>query len=715
MSTELFPHYRRFVDRRLPVNVRPAYRLVPDYPVPLSVKRKANYEQWRSFGFDQTEADNLGTTLFSADDYTIISQVKNSTITDYDIMFICFPNGQKPICHLPTELSTVVRKNFYQALSTGAQTVADQAKQDGQILRRIYVHQHVGPNELNDAPFNISFPQMHMHVIGVTEADIDASQKGMPRQHLIRGGDRNTFTDPTILIARDILKRKLGISAEIDFSTSSLIIHEKPLSLEISEQEQELLISIYHHWVQELGMMDLVYTQMELIDKHSDSRSLPASPELIKDMFDFLQKKAYFLSEESWAILAYLAENITAGNPEKPMNNFYKGIAGSVGWTHDFDTGKSTLRFAPRTFVSAQKLGCSDGFYMGIKDKSSYLSDKDSRLTVQRRIFSQLRENFIPVTALIPQPKIVPVNSFEDLLAAATIKKFYREIYFTEDYVYKNKQRFTPEQITENYHLLLQSGMAIGKEPEFIKNPEGETLQRDPVVGSTNGADFLSEASTQESIDFFEQTILRALGKLMAAQDNPSILSYAIDALPHNFVLDDQTGEFKFIDYEPDYLTRAHAHFKVPYRLLNYALVKFGREKPDLFFAALDKVKAFLLDHPEIGTEPFDSQPHLQLAMALQNNNYQKAKEVLTNYPLQKDEILGMLIVVANFLDFSDNKVQEKLQIILNSVGIPSPAEYSIHSFVHTLAYAVGKNNPEKLRDLLIEIFVGFVDCLIYI
>lgn len=391
MSESFRQIYQQFVDLNIPEFVRQSYRLIPDIKAEGVDIRKANFDDWISMGFDRLVNDHLGAIAYEDENYVVISMAKNATDTDYDIMFICLPRERDKIQHLPCYLPQNTIRAFYECLNRGVEAINRVAERRGDNLRRVYVHHHVGPFELNDYSFNISFPQLHMHVMGVTDRDIDASEPGIKRLELVKTENLRTYTDPTVLIAKDIYEHEFQTNVNLDYSTSSLILNTRTLDHKISDEEKEFLPILYYEWHKWWAMLALCFSELGLDEYNRLELTLP-SPNRREYLQTFIEKFPFF-STQSLTILDFLAENSKPFNPEQLKSSTYAGTAGAIGWVHNHDSNISELRFGPRLLTSSKKMGASDGFYVGFKDKSKFYPLLEERLNVQREIFTVLAEN----------------------------------------------------------------------------------------------------------------------------------------------------------------------------------------------------------------------------------------------------------------------------------------------------------------------------------
>jgi hypothetical protein len=74
----------------------------------------------------------------------------------------------------------------------------------------------------------------------------------------------------------------------------------------------------------------------------------------------------------------------------------HMGINGSIGITHNFENDTSTIKIAPRTFATLERIGCLDGYYFCLKNRKEYLNQEHITQikNIQCELFSIFDSNF---------------------------------------------------------------------------------------------------------------------------------------------------------------------------------------------------------------------------------------------------------------------------------------------------------------------------------
>lgn len=289
------------------------------------------------------------------------------------------------------------------------------------------------------------------------------------------------------------------------------------------------------------------------------------------------------------------------------------------------------------------------------------------------------------------EAKFVQIQNLDKFLENTKTREHYVGIFFTPSVVIKTKNRFTPQETNQQYKYLAASSIPIGTPPRFVKDESGRWAEINDRIHGPNGADFLMSATNAEALDFFVNVILNAATQVLSQGEN---LTWSIDNLPHNYVKDSESGLFKYVDYEPSHKSKNHSHFLIPEKFINYTLVKFARERPELFSSVFNitigqfkgKVEKHLLSRPYA---KYLNNPKISLIKLLQETD-------------NKDDQLGLLLAwistisgaeivqIAELLKHTDN--------MMNSIR----TQRDLISF---LAYGIGKNNPDRLREILFNIW----------
>lgn len=623
-----------------PPHIRQMDRLHPGLKATLSQLRQATFENWQSFGFNQLKKEGLGVVLSDRNGYAIVAETKTATNSSLDMLLVCLPHTGSPITHTVDELPQPVQEDLFSAIEHGISAIEQVAKQNQQQLVRIYIQQHVAAEEQNEYVFKNTFPQTHFHLIGVTQEDLEQSDHNPNRPRSADRRDRYRFSDPTITLAYDLYRERFG-SAELDSQTAAVVVTRRTgqkAPTTIPQEERRQIADIMASWKTAWKEVAACFTDF---GKDEFQRLLPApSKERMKRVQEFIENHPT-LSPSSQEILHYLAENLSAFNQHHVLSALYNSIAGSVGWTIDYDNQTTTLRFAPRTFVSPNKVGATDGMYVAIKHRGTYMEEhqREQYLALQRQL----------IQSITAETAIAPVrNGSLELLPSLPFNP-YAYIDTNHNVIYKTHRRFSQQDILNRYDALQRAGVMLGDRPIFTDSPSYGVVEIDPLVNGKNGSEYMQHADDTASLTLYTNTLLGNVKNVIDAQGWPQTLAFAIDAVPQNFVWDPVHSEFVYIDYEPLDSLNSHTHLLSPAQLVNYTLVKFGREKPALFaeaLAATNNMFSGTLVEQYLQQLPYD-----RIQTLLKRKDFGQARNVISGIT-EKDELLGAAIMlIANLED----------------------------------------------------------------
>jgi hypothetical protein len=242
----------------------------------------------------------------------------------------------------------------------------------------------------------------------------------------------------------------------------------------------------------------------------------------------------------------------------------------------------------------------------------------------------------------------VVVKDLSQLLSTCDTRAGYDKIFFSDQVIYKGKNRFTLSEIINSYHLLQQSGISVGPEPWIVIDQKGLWVEASQRVPGLNAADILPNVSPEEAIDFLKNTELENIMKLWLTQGKSARLEYSFDNIPHNYIYDSHQKKFTYIDYEPIFLREAHQHLLYVTNLCNYTLIKFLRERPDLFPEALTLIETYL---EKMGQNDsyLGEQLYIRFLYSLSIGKENKARFYLhqiTSPEASRDTVLGMMCAV---------------------------------------------------------------------
>ncbi len=357
----------------------------------------ASYEEILEKGLAKLFSEGLG-TVFRDDGKSVICfftadlvDSKYSTAVNY------FPHTGVKIAHTVDEVPLEDREPFLSSVKLSIQAMIDVAQKRGDHLRKIYIIQHMGPEENNPnfVSRTTNFP-LHFHIYATLGTHIYNSSKN---RKLFRDKSNFTFWDPTYLVVYDLLKISFP-SIHRDIITSSITLKDRALDDysrsaidSIENSDMVLLSSVISAWKLMWHEVTACFTDFS-VDK--DGRYIPLPQDVRHNNINKFIEEHSELSQESKNTLIYVADNLKeAGKPQtkEEKYNFYKGINGSVGYTLDLLNGRVVLRFAPRTLVS-EKYGATDGEFLRFRDRSGFLPKamRESILEVQREIIAEIND-----------------------------------------------------------------------------------------------------------------------------------------------------------------------------------------------------------------------------------------------------------------------------------------------------------------------------------
>ena len=355
----------------------------------------ATYEDMLEKGLDALFYEQLA-AVFKDDGKSVICYFTPDLVdTQYATIVNYIPHKGNKIAHTIDEVPKEDAEAFFEAMRTSVKAISKVTEESMKKLRKMYIIQHIGPEEDNPHFFTrtTNFP-LHFHIYATTNSILETAHQD---KRLFRARSNFTFWDPTYFIVYDLLKVEFPEVA-LDKKTSSIILKEKKLSeypknasVGIEDSDIQLLSSIIVFWKALWKEVTSCFTDFST---DRNGRYLPFDRDIcISRTNEFIEKYPE-LSNESKIALRYVSERILPSfypYTKGVRHNFYKGINGSVGYTLDFNEDKVTLRFAPRTLLS-EKYGATDGEFLRFRDRSRMLDTEDIRkiLDVQRDIIKEI-------------------------------------------------------------------------------------------------------------------------------------------------------------------------------------------------------------------------------------------------------------------------------------------------------------------------------------
>jgi len=351
--------------------------------------RRSNFEGFYDDTLKSWIDERIAKVLYEDEFDVVFVSPKDAVNSEYDFLLNIFPKGKNRAAHLISDVRKNLRDVLVHQIEALLEKIRLHVESNGRELDRVYVLNHFGEEEdTHLAPFATTHPQHHWHIYAYP-ADC-ALAKG--EESLVHNDSfRNAFYDPTIYIARDLLMSSfLDQNLCLDHSTSSLALPSKPYAGKL--HGFDLLPPYVDDLKKRREELRRILCKDEL-GAHGRYRTKPVNER--RKLVNRYKKINTQLTKKAKAMLDWLAENIKdsagLGFPYQ-WNDFFLGMAGSVGWSIDCRANTQTLRLAPRTFVTKEKIGATDGKYYTHKDRANYapLAERESILSIQREILSSM-------------------------------------------------------------------------------------------------------------------------------------------------------------------------------------------------------------------------------------------------------------------------------------------------------------------------------------
>lgn len=355
----------------------------------------ASYESIMQHGLNVLFDQKLAAVFYESKKSVICCFTPDLVDSEYTALVNYIPrNGVSP-SHMVDEVPSEDMKNIFEAIRISIRAIIRVAEKKKEALRKIYVVQHIGPEESNQefSSKTTNF-QMHFHVYGISGRHLSKSTQD---KRLIRMESNFTFWDPTTFIVHDMLKAKFP-TVYVDSFTSSIVLKNKKLqndataiSFGAEDSDIGLISSVCAEWRSLWNEVTACFTDFSTDE---NGRYLPLARAMReKNVAMFVQRHPE-LSNESRIALMWAAShlrNAVAPNDKKAEHNFSKGAYGSIGYTLDLVNLNVNLRFAPRTLISEQ-YGSTDGEFLRHRDRSRMLplKEREKILRVQNEIVNEI-------------------------------------------------------------------------------------------------------------------------------------------------------------------------------------------------------------------------------------------------------------------------------------------------------------------------------------
>ena len=347
-------------------------RAFPNLKIGLKHIRVSNFTEFYNSDLKEIINNLLGKIYFQDDTFVIFFYAKNAFNSSYELFLNCFPTNIFLSTHSVDDLNYHYRNIFFKGLENSQISIKEYAIKNKKKLLRIYSYQHIGENELNSFKFKTTYPQTHWHVYAVDEETLNNCKFIEHKEFCYL----NTFNEFFIELYAEILGS--GVSS-IDYNTHSIILKEKRLSLTFNNNDKKLICNVLTEWKVIWKEIASCYTNFEI--SQQGRFELYSTDETITNLNNLFDKIS--LSINTKKRLLWLSKNI---NKEAQLNDskmkeywrtIHLGINGSIGVIHNFENNTSTIKFAPRTFATLERIGCLDRFYFCLKNRSKYLTETE--------------------------------------------------------------------------------------------------------------------------------------------------------------------------------------------------------------------------------------------------------------------------------------------------------------------------------------------------
>lgn len=276
--------------------------------------------------------------------------------------------------------------------------------------------------------------------------------------------------------------------------------------------------------------------------------------------------------------------------------------------------------------------------------------------------------------------------------------------------VYKTKNKYSPKAVLQEYDQLAVSGILVGERPHFLFDHKGAVAEAACYLSDINGADYLAKATPTEGVTFYKDVLLTSVKTLVDAQNNPQKLAFSLDALPQNYVYDPSKNTFVYIDYEPTEFDLPDEPRLSPTRLIHYALIKFGRERPDLFKEAYQMTRDFF---PDASLDQFlQERPYTHFfqkngGLEERRDGRRHALHTMIQSVIVKEDLVGMAIALTGSVT---SEAVSRVTGVLNSLHNANIFHEGAFDHTHLknivdfLTFRVGNTDLERLKTILCDL-----------
>lgn len=373
------------------MNIKTNYteRVFDDLKIGISKLRNSRFMEFYFSDLEGLEKMKLAYIIKKNSECAIFFYSKNAFNSKYELLLNCFPINNI-ITHTMDELDFTSMNDFYDNIEKSQNAIKRITENNNKQLLRIYTYQHIGLEELNSYDFKTTYLQTHWHIYGVDQETINMCDTVTHKEHCFQ----NTYYDFFLEVYADFLGEG---SSSIDFNTHSIILRKKKLSLSIDETDRNIITNTFIKWKNIWETFASCFTNFE--KSNQERYFLLPQNQIITNLNKLIEGKKIPLSSNSKRRLFWLAKKIKSqaqlndSKSKEYWRTIHMGINGSIGFTHNFENETSTLKIAPRTFATLERIGCLDKFYFCLKNRNVFLPEKEilEIRRIQEELFSTIQ------------------------------------------------------------------------------------------------------------------------------------------------------------------------------------------------------------------------------------------------------------------------------------------------------------------------------------
>jgi len=367
-------------------------RFIPDYPKAKSLNLKSeDFDYWVFYNsvIKRYAKEGLSLSAYNDNYLSFIFLPKNALNSPLEYFLNCFVHKKGEVISTIDELDFSYRKLFFGIIYKAIRSLHKVSCQDKFKLRRIYGIQHIGLDELGNHLFSTTYEHMHWHIYGVTDKILSKSDYILKPELYFR--EPNVLREWLILEYFNLFKSRFP-QIKLDIHTNSIILLEKPLSFELSDDEIHMLTDTICYWKKIWISFAECFTNFT--PSKQNRYTLFKKEERVLRI-DALCNELGLIDNKKFIFLANKIREYFVDNPlnKSYWNTLHKNINGSFGITFDFDSNTTTFRLAPRTFALKERIGATDGFFFCSKNREKYLEPSTHKefVDTQKKLIKYLQ------------------------------------------------------------------------------------------------------------------------------------------------------------------------------------------------------------------------------------------------------------------------------------------------------------------------------------